>query len=205
MASSLFERQEASAGIGQGSEFGGGLLRFWKGRYFVSIFADGEGAEAESAILQLGRQTVEAIRETGKLPSLVGLIPGADAGLVETSVRYVTSHILLNQRLFIAHENILGLTRQTGAVLAQYGRDAGKAHLLLVRYPTGTAAGAAYGRFLTVYLADAGGKDRLRTNDQRWRIARQQGAFVVVVFGAPTEEAGDALLAATERALRGVR
>ena len=39
-------------GIGQRSEQGGGLLRFWKGRYFVSIFADGEGAEAESAILQ---------------------------------------------------------------------------------------------------------------------------------------------------------
>ena len=199
-----FERQEASVGIGQGSEFGGGLLRFWKGRYFVSLFADGEGAEAESAILQLGRQTATAVRETGRLPSVVGLIPGADAGLVETSVRYLTSHILLNQRRFIAHENILGLNRQTGAVLAQYGRDAAKAHLLLVRYPTGTAAGAAYRRLLTVYLADAGGKDRLRTNDQRWTIARQKNAFVVVVLGAPTEEVGDALLAATESALRGL-
>ena len=31
-----FERQDEAVGIGQGSEFGGGLLRFWKGKYFVS-------------------------------------------------------------------------------------------------------------------------------------------------------------------------
>src|SRR5512136_3073062 len=58
-----FERQDEGIGIGQGSEQGGGLLRFWKGRYFVSIFADGEGAEAESAILQLARLTAATIRE----------------------------------------------------------------------------------------------------------------------------------------------
>ena len=200
-----FERQEESVGIGQGSEFGGGLLRFWKGRYFVSLSADGEGPEAESAILQLGRQTAAAIRETGEAPRLVGLIPGKDAGLVETSVRYLTSHVLLNQRFFIAHENILGLTRQTGAVLAQYGRDAQRAHLLLVRYPTAPAAGAAYRSFLAAYLPGADGKDRLKREDQRWTIARQRKAFVVVVFGAPTEEIGEALLAATEGALRSVR
>lgn len=200
-----FERQEANAGIGQGSEFGGGLLRFWKGRYFVSISADGEGTEAESAILQMGRDTAAAIPRTGAAPTLVGLIPGTDAGLVETSVRFVTSHILLNQRFFIAHENILNLTRQTGAVLAQYGRDAQKTHLLVIRYPSATAAGAAYRSFMTAYLPDAGGKDRLRTGGQRWTIARQRKAFVVVVFGAPTEEAGEALLKTTEKALRSVR
>ena len=40
-----FERQDEDAGIGQGSEFGGGLLRFWKGKFFVSVYADGEGPE----------------------------------------------------------------------------------------------------------------------------------------------------------------
>ena len=200
-----FERQDASVGVGQGSELGGGLLRFWKGRYFVSISADGEGTKAESAILQLGRDTAAAIPRTGAAPRLVGLIPGKDAGLVENSVRYVKSHILLNQRYFVAHENILNLTQQTGAVLAQYGQDAQKAHLLLIRYPSATAAGAAYRRFLTAYLPDSGGKDRRKTEDHRWTIARQQQAFVLVVFGAPTEEAGAALLTTTEKALRSVR
>lgn len=200
-----FERQEESVGIGQGSEFGGGLLRFWKGKYFVSIYADGEGPEAESAILAMGRDTAAAISATGPQPQLVGLIPGKDVGLVETSVRYLKSHILLNQRVFIAHENILNLTRHTGAVLAQYGRDTQKVQLLLIRYPSATEAGEAYQRFLTAYLPDAGGKDRLKREDQRWTIARQRNEFVLVVFGAPTERAGEALLAATEGALRSVR
>ena len=200
-----FERQGESVGIGQGSELGGGLLRFWKGRYFVSIFADGESAEAESAILQLARLTAASIQEEGQPPRAIGLIPGRDAGLVETSVRYVTSHVLLNQRLFIARDNVLGLTHETGAVLAQYGRDAAAARLLVVRYPTATAAGAAYRRFMAAYLPDADGKDRVQTTDGRWTMARQRQAVLAVVIGAPSEAAGEALLAATEAAARSAR
>jgi hypothetical protein len=200
-----FERQGEGVGIGQGSELGGGLLRFWKGRYFVSIFADGEGAEAESAILHLGRLTAAAIQEEGKPPRAIGLIPGRDAGLVETSVRYVTSHVLLNQRLFIARDNVLGLTRQTGAGLAQYGRDTAVARLLLVRYPTATAAEAAYRRFMAAYLPGAVGKDRVQTDDRRWTIARQRQAVLAVVIGAPSESVGEALLAASETAVRSAR
>jgi hypothetical protein len=200
-----FERQGESIGIGQGSEQGGGLLRFWKGRYFVSIFADGEGAEAELAILQLARLTAAAIREEGEPPRAIGAIPGRDAGLVETSVRYVTSHILLNQRLFIARDNVLGLTREAGAVLAQYGQGAAAARLLVVHYPTATAAEAAYGRFMAAYLPAAEGKDRVQTTDGRWTIARQRQAVLAVVIGAPSEAVGEALLAATETAGRSAR
>jgi len=199
------ERQGESIGIGQGSEQGGGLLRFWKGRYFVSIFADGEGAEAESAILHLGRLTAAAIQEEGQPPRAIGLIPGKEAGLVETSVRYVTSHILLNQRLFIARDNVLGLTRETGAVLAQYGRDAAAAHLLVVRYPTATAAAAAYGRFMAAYLPAAASRGLGQTTDGRWTIARQRRAVLAVVIGAPSEGVGEALLAAIETAGRSAR
>jgi hypothetical protein len=200
-----FERQGEGIGIGQGSEQGGGLLRFWKGRYFVSIFADGEGAEAESAILQLARLTATAIQEEGAPPRAIGLIPGRDAGLVETSVRYVTSHILLNQRLFIARDNVLGLTRETGGVLAQYGRDAAAARLLVVHYPTAAAAEAAYGRLMAAYLPAATGKDRVRTTDGRWTIARQRQAVLAVVVGAPSEAVGETLLAAAETAGRSAR
>ena len=200
-----FERQEATAGIGQGSEFGGGLLRFWKGQYFVAISADGEGAEAESAVLELGRQTAAAIPATGPEPRVVGLIPGKDAGLIETSVRYLTSHVLLNLRLFISHENILNLTRRTEAVLAQYGQGSQTTHLLLVRYPEATEAGDVYQNFLAAYLPDAGGKDRRMTEDRRWTIAWHRNEFVLVVFGAPTESDGEKLLQATEGRLRSGR
>lgn len=46
-----FERQDDDAAIGQGSEFGGGLLRFWKGSYFVTVYADGEAPDTERAVL----------------------------------------------------------------------------------------------------------------------------------------------------------
>ena len=157
-----FEKQDEAIGIGQGSEFGGGLLRFWKGKYFVSIYADGEGVEVESEILKMGRATANSIPATGQEPKLVGFIPGKDLGLVDKSVRYLKSHVLLNQRFFIAHQNILNLNRKTEAVLAQYLQDKQKTQLLLIRYSNLKETGDAYQSFMKAYLPDAGAKDRSR-------------------------------------------
>jgi hypothetical protein len=197
-----FERQDEAVGIGQGSESGGGLLRFWKGKYFVSIYADGGGVEVESAILTMGRTTADLIQEKGSEPKLVDFIPGKDFGLVDRSVRYLKSHILLNQRFFIAHQNILNLSQRTEAVLAQYTREKQKTHLLLIRYPSVKEARDAYQGFMKAYLPDAAGKDRLRTEDQKWTMARQRGEVVIVVFGAPTAADAEALLKGTEERLK---
>jgi hypothetical protein len=196
-----YERQDETAGIGQGSEFGGGLLRFWKGKHLVGIYADGVGAEAESATLAMGRATADLIRETGRTPELIGLIPGKDSGLIDRSVRYLKSHILLNQRFFIARENILNLSRRTEAVLAQYTLEKAKAHLLLVRYPSLKEARDAYLSFMSAYLPDAGGKDVVKTEDRKWTMARQRGDAVIIVFGAPTAADVEALFEATEQKL----
>jgi hypothetical protein len=197
-----FERQDEAVGIGQGSEFGGGLLRFWKGRHFVSIYADGEGGEVESAILTMGRATADSIREMGQEPQLVGVIPGKDLGLVDGSVRYLKSHVLLNQRFFIAHQNILNLNRETEAVLAQYLQDRQKIQFLLIRYPGRGEAGDAYQSFMKAYLPDTGGKDRSKTEDRKWTMARRLNEFVLVVFGAPTEAHVEALVKAAEEKLK---
>ena len=198
-----YEHQDETAGIGQGSEFGGGLLRFWKGKYFVSIYAEGEGREVESGILQIGKATANSITSPGSEPKLVRFIPGKDLGLVDKSVRYLKSHVLLNQRFFIAHQNILNLNRKTEAVLAQYIQDRQKTQLLLIRYPGSKEAGDAYQSFMKIYLPDAGGKDRLRTEDKKWTFTRQLNEFVLIVFGVPTEAAAEALLKATEEKLPG--
>jgi hypothetical protein len=198
-----FERQDEAIGIGQGSEFGGGLLRFWKGRYFVSIYADGEGAEVEPAMLDAGRATANSILAAGPEPKLVGLVPGKHLGLVDKSLRYLKSHVLLNQRFFISHQNILNLNRNTEAVLAQYLQGKQKTHLLLIRYPNLKEAGEAYRSFMQAYLPDAGGKDRLKTEDKKWTLARRQNAFVLIIFGASTETEAEALLKATEEKLGG--
>lgn len=198
-----FERQDEAIGIGQGSEFGGGLLRFWKGKYFVSIYADGEGAEVESAILKMGRDSANSIPEMGPEPKLVGFIPGKDLGLADNSLRYLKSHVLLNQRFFIAHQNILNLNRKTEAVLAQYIRDKQKTQLLLIRYPNLKEAGDAYQSFMNAYLPDAKGKGRSKTEDGRWTFARQRNEFILIVFGAPTADDAEALLKVTGEKLPG--
>jgi hypothetical protein len=198
-----FERQDEAMGIGQGSEFGGGLLRFWKGKYFVSIYADGEGVEVESAILKMGRASANSIPAAGSEPKLVGFIPGNDFGLVDKSVRYLKSHVLLNQRFFIAHQNILNLNRKTEAVLAQYIRDKQKTQLLLIRYPNLKEAEDACQSFMKAYLPDARGKDRSKTEDGRWTFARQRNEFILIVFGAPTADDAEALLKATGEKLPG--
>ena len=196
-----FERQDEPAGVGQESEYGGGLLRFWKGRYFVSIYAEGEGKEVASAILQMGRDAAEGIPAAGPEPKLVRFVPGKGFGLVEKSLRYVKSHILLNQRFFIAHQNILNLNPKTEAVLAQYLRDQQKTQLLLVRYPGPREAEEAYRSFMKAYLPDARGSDRAKTEDQKWTIARQRDEFVLIVFGGATEADAEALLKAAEERL----
>ena len=193
-----FEHQDEAVEIGQGSEFGGGLLRFWKGKYFISIYAEGEGAEVESTILMIGRAAANSIPATGSEPKLVGFVPGKDLGLVDKSVRYLKSHVLLNQRFFIAHQNILNLNRNTEAVLAQYLQGKQKTQLLLIRYPNSKEAEDAYQGFMKVYLPEAKGRDRSRTEDQKWTFARQRNEFVLIVFGASTEADAEALLNATE-------
>ncbi|MBP1720473.1 MAG: hypothetical protein H6Q43_3911 [Deltaproteobacteria bacterium] len=200
-----FERQDEAVGIGQGSEFGGGLLRFWKGKYFVSIYADGGGGEVESAILTMGRATADLIREMGPEPKLMEFLPGKDYGLVEKSVRYVKSHVLLNQRFFLSHQNILDLNPKTDAGLAQYVQEKQKVTLLLIRYPASVEAQTAYEKFIKSYMPDAAGKDRLKTEDQKWTMVRQRGEVVIVVFGAPTAADAEALLKATEKKLPGGR
>jgi hypothetical protein len=193
-----FEHQDEAVGIGQGSEFGGGLLRFWRGKYFVSIYAEGQGTEVESGILKIGKAAANSIPSMGSEPKLVGYIPGKDLGLVDKSVRYLKSHVLLNQRFFIAHQNILNLNRKTEAVLAQYLQDKQKIQLLLIRYPDLKEAANAYQGFMKTYLPDAEGTDRSKTEDKRWTFARQRNEFVVIVFGAPSEVDAEALLKAIE-------
>jgi hypothetical protein len=200
-----FERRDEAAGIGQGSEFGGGLLRFWKGKYFVSIYADGEGGEVESAVLTIGRATADLIQEMGPEPELIDLIPGKDFGRIDRSVRYLKSHVLLNQRLFIAHENILNLSRRSEAVLAQYTREKQEVHLLLIRYPNVKEASDAYQSFMRAFLPDGGGKDRFKTEDQKWTVGRERGEVIIVVFGVPATADAETLLKATEEKLLGKR
>jgi len=200
-----FEHQDEPVGIGQGSEFGGGLLRFWKGKYFVSVYAEGEGKEVEPAILSIGRAMAESIPGEGPEPKIIQYLPGQALGLVDKSVRYLKSHVLLNQRFFVSHQNILSLSRETEAALATYLRDGQKVHLLLIRYPSSRKAQEAFQSFTKAYMPDAAGKDRVRTEDRKWTFSRQANDYILIIFGAPREADGETLLKAAEEKVTGHR
>lgn len=197
-----YERQDEEAGIGQGSEFGGGLLRFWKGKFFVSVYADGEGPEVGQTILSLGRAIANSIQLTGQEPKLIRALPDGKTGLVEKSLRYLHSHILLNQRFFVATQNILNLNPKTEVILAQYLRAGEKIHLLLVRYPDVKEAEAALQSFTRAYMPEVSGKGLLRTEDKRWTATKKVNEFVLIVFGASSKQEGEELIRGTEKKIR---
>jgi hypothetical protein len=179
-----FERQDEEAGIGQGSEFGGGLLRFWKGRFFVSVFAEGQGKDAEAATLEMGKGIADSIKAKGPMPKLLNILPNGRSGLVEKSVRYLHSHILLNQRFFIANQNILNLSPKTEAVLGQYSHGQQKVHLLVIRYAEENEATAALQKFKKAYMPEAGQKGAIQTEDKKWSAVEMRKGFILIVFGA---------------------
>jgi hypothetical protein len=180
-----FESDDPGAGIGQGSEFGGGLLRFWKGPYFVSVYGDGAGEDAEAATLNLGRKIAGAISETGNPPRILSLLPRGIALLPLNQTWFLRSHILLNQRFFIAHKNILNLSGEAEAALGRYGSGAERMHFLLVKYPSEGKADEAYAGFVEAYMPDAKGEPSVRTENGKWTAAKKRGVFIAAVFDAP--------------------
>ncbi|MCI0473183.1 MAG: hypothetical protein L0Y76_06320, partial [Ignavibacteria bacterium] len=82
-----FEQMDDPVGIGQGSEYGGGLLRFWKNRYFVNIYTDNETELTKQTILALGKNIATAIPDNGIIPNLVSFLP--QEGLIDRSIRYI--------------------------------------------------------------------------------------------------------------------
>ena len=114
------EQQDPEAGIGQGSEFGGSLLRFWKGRYFVTVLGNGTGKELEEAVLSLGRELATGIKETGDPPRLLRYLPERPKPGPADRLCFVRSHVLLNRCFFLSHQNILRLASDVQALLARY-------------------------------------------------------------------------------------
>jgi hypothetical protein len=188
------ERQDPEAGIGQGSEFGGSLLRFWKGPYFVSVLGEGAGKAIEAAVLQLGRQLDRSIKETGPPPRILGLLPDLP-GL--DRICFVHSHILLNRCFFLSHNNLLQLDRDVQAVLARYVEGRDKIRILLALYPSEARARSAFKGFRDAYMPEAGPNPSVKTEEGTWTRAEGHRKWVVIVFGSPAESRAEALIRST--------
>jgi hypothetical protein len=182
-----FEQQDPPAGVGQDSEFGGGLLRFWKGSYFVSVFGEDSAPDVDAAVLNLGEQIARSIQESGDRPSLLGTLPQPEPSFATRRTWYLKSHILLNQRFFISHQNVLNLGPSVEAVLARYAKGEERIFVLLLKYPSEERANTSIAGFRRAYMPEVKGEGMVRTENGKWTSVAQRGKFVIIVFDAKDE------------------
>jgi hypothetical protein len=180
-------RQEGDAGIGQGSEYRGGLLSLWKNRFFICIRSEKETFSAKRAVLSLGKLISKAIKTSGEKPALLNYLP--QDKFLEKSLRYFHKHEILNYHYFVADKNILNLHENTRVVLAKYKDD--KSYLLLVQYQNIEEARAAFEDFMNAYIPDAEQTDIIKTENGRWTGARLNKNFIIIIFDAISKSNAD--------------
>lgn len=188
------ERQDESCGIGADSEYGGGLLRFWQDRYFVAILAIGDEADAKPVIMELGRQTAALLPPNMEKPHLLKRLPPEN--LLPLGIRFFHTHTILNRHYFLDSENILLLSRETDCVLAPYQEDGAKTFLLLIEYPTVSAADSACNSFLQNYLPEATNEGIAKLENQTWAAVEKHHRIIGIVLDAVTLESTKKLLKA---------
>lgn len=166
------------ADLGQGSLFRYGWLSFWKGPFFVSIYAEGESDEARDAVFELGRGVAAAIPTVGSLPAIVALLPSR--GLEPRSVRYFHDPTILAAHLAFDGAQILRLGPDTVAALGRYDLDGSRAHLLLVGYRNTAHAESVLSDFSELFLGR--GDEPLEHSDGWYAMARLPGKEAVLAF-----------------------
>ncbi|MDY7032198.1 MAG: DUF6599 family protein, partial [Thermodesulfobacteriota bacterium] len=174
--------EDEDVGIGQGSEYGGSWLRFWKGQYYVYIYSEGEGTSTKEALLGLGRKIAERIETPGAKPDLVNKIP--KQGVIPKSLRFFHNHASLNYYYYIASENILHLSEKTNGIFVKYSEGEHKVPLILIEYLNPTQADTAYNDFLANYLPEAKREDVIQTENGKWAGGIPHGQYLIIVLDA---------------------
>ena len=196
-----FETGGEDAGVGQGSDYGGGLLRFWKGKFFVNVYAEQETPSTKQDVSEIAKTIARSLGQEGRKPKLIRYLP--EEGLSERSIRYFHLHQSLNYHYFVSHQNILLLGEKTNAVLASYllPQTEGKAFLLIIQYPSQKLAEEALQSFVKAYMPEASTSKTIKTENGRWATAQSNREYVMIVFDAPLKEKAEELILATKKNL----
>jgi hypothetical protein len=182
------EQEGEDAQIGEDSDYADGLLRFWKGKYFVSVFAPRPSAAVKRAILELGKAVAGRIKHRGKRPELISWLPGTS--LKPRSVRYLHTHQTLRHHLSVGPGNPLGLSRRTDVVTAEYALGSARTAALIVLYPDAAGASKALRNLMAIKpdKARPGGPPPIRPQ------ARSCGRVLAAVFAPDPAQRRQSLL-----------
>ncbi len=187
------EREDEEIGIGQDSEYGGGLLRFWKDRFFVSIITIGDEKHDKPIMIKLAQAVDRIIDTKGLKPALLKALPRE--ALDETSLRFFHTAAILNRQYFLAEKNILKLDRHTDCLLAKYTKNDNSAYVLLVQYQNNELANDAYHTFLTAYMPEAKESGIVQVENKTWTMTKTDGSILIIVLEANHKDFGMNLMA----------
>ena len=176
-------RSGAPAGVGIDSDSDGARrLAFWQDSAFVQVTAN---QPLETGELEAFAQTVaSSLPEGGERPALLERVP--QNGLQAGRLIYFREELSIQNEVYLGGENILGLSQQTGGILARYTLDGQEVRLMLVEYPEEGQAGQA------LPLLQNYGLEGLL-------VSGVQGRWLGAVFGQQT---GDAVVNLLTEALQ---
>jgi len=164
------------------SEYGSGLLTFWKGSYYVSIMAYPETVEKKKTVLALGQHIAGLIDRESRKPTLLLHLPAKN--LAKESIRYFRHYAWLNNHYFISSRDILHIGKESEAVLARYKEKGQIYFVLLVSYPGKAKAESGRQSFIKNYLP--GAREGIkRLENGRWCGCKREGNLIMVVLSAP--------------------
>jgi len=173
--------------------YGSGLLRAWSGELYVRVMATNETPSARAAVLGIGRALVTG-RASASPPGIVSAMPavlGTGHVLRADRTAFLRSHLVLNSIYFLGTANLLDLGPETEAVAATYERPpaGGRLRVIVVRYPSETAAGDALEHFARSYLHGAAASDTTTTGhvEDGWVGCRRHGRRLALVFEADSQ------------------
>ena len=193
-------RESEQTGVGQGYEYRGSVLSFWKDKYYISLMAVKETPESKEALFALGREVDRRIAKTGEKPPLITCLPPEN--LNASTIRYFHGQASLNYFYFLSEENILNLNRETRAVLGSYAQDGG--YLLCIQYPNPQQAKAASEKFIGQYIPEAAGTGAAKTEQGKWTATRTDGPYVIVALDALSDDYARQLMGKCAEKLGGV-
>ena len=198
--------------FGADASYGEGLLRFWKGPYFVRILCFPPDPSIEAVIKETGKRIADSIKAESRRPEpLLSLLP--EAGVVPDTVCYFHRQTSLNNIRFISDENLLGLGDDVKAItweeiVAESDGAQSRLRQIALRYSSESEAEAAVGTFAEKYLgkrdhSSARGAAALvaQVKDGAYAAAGLRSRWAVVILDAPSPEAA---IRAMERTLAGV-
>lgn len=190
--------QEAPAKeIGQDSEYLDGLLRFWQGRYYVSLLCSPETPESRQAVMELGRRMAERLPPAAAVPPALSLLP--QTGLLAASIRFFHHPAWQNTYVFISSENILDIGPESEAVLAKYDQGEQRPVVLLVLYPDRAIAERAFANFRRKFHLPTGAGAVLLADKKYLAAGLEKRVVAAVWHGGGAEQALELLSAAREK------